>query len=89
MTTTAATTDLTDLLSASGLPWHFNRWGVPTITFPDDQHKIRVSEDDGTFYLFVLSNGDAELIHTEARFSGVAAQALVLATIDALVSELA
>ena len=83
------TADLTDLLNIAGFPWHLNRHGVPTITFPDGEHKIRVSEDDGTFYLFVLSNGDAELIHTEARFSGVAAQALVLATIDAIVSELA
>lgn len=86
---TTATADLTDLLTAADLPWHLSRWGVPSITFPDGEHTIRVTQDEGTFYLVVLSDGKAQLIHTEVRFSGVAAQAALLATIDALMVELA
>lgn len=90
MNTTAATVtaDLADLLDRSDYPWSPNRWGVATITLPDEYYQVRVTEDDGTFYLTVLSGGRAELIHTEARFSGIAAQAALLATLDAIVAEL-
>lgn len=80
--------DLSDLMELSGLPWYPTRWGKAQIDLPDDDNTIRVSEDDGTFYVVALSGGSAELIHTEARFSGIAAQALVLATLDALMLEL-
>lgn len=86
MNTTTA--DLTDLLNLTDYPWGFSRDGVPTIDLPDEEHSIRVTEDDGTFYLVVLSGGRAQLIHTELRFSGIAAQAALLASIDAIVSEL-
>lgn len=82
------TADLTDLLNLTDYPWSLTRWGVPTIDLPDGEHSIRVQEDDGTFFLTVLSGGKAQLIHTEAKFSGVAAQAALLATIDAVVAEL-
>lgn len=82
------TADLTDLLTAADYQWSLSRWGVPTITTPDEQFTLRVTEDDGTFYLVVLSGGKAELIHTEARFSGIAAQVALLATIDSMLAEL-
>lgn len=86
----ATSADLTDLLNLTDYPWSLSRWGIPTITTPDEEHSIRVTEEeDGTFYMTVLSGGRAELIHTEARFSGVAAQAALLATIDAVIAELA
>ena len=89
MTTSTITPDLQDLLNTIEYPWHLSRWGVPTITTPDESYNIRIAEVDGTYYLTVLSGGRAELIHTEARFSGVAAQAALLATLDALIAELA
>ena len=84
-----ATADLTDILAFStDYPWAANRHGIPEIVLPDDQHTIRVWEDDNTYRLVVLSGGRAQLIHTEVSFSGVAAQAALLATIDAMVEEL-
>ena len=87
MNTTSA--DLTDLLNLTDYQWSLSRWGIPTITTPDEDHSIRIAEEDGTFHMTVLSGGRAELIHTEARFSGIAAQAALLATIDAVIAELA
>ena len=49
-----ATADLTDLMNLTDYPWALSRWGVPTITLPDEEHMISVTEDDGTFYLCVL-----------------------------------
>lgn len=88
-TTEHMTADLAELLAFTDLPWYLNRWGFPEVTFPDEEYTIRVSEDDGTFRMTVLSGGRAELIHTEMQFSGVAAQAVLLASIDAVVAELA
>ncbi len=85
----ATSADLTDLLNLTDYPWSLSRWGIPTITTPDEDHSIRITEEDGTFRMTVLSGGRAELIHTEARFSGIAAQAALLATIDAVIAELA
>jgi len=87
--TQTATADLTDLLNLTDYPWSLSRWGTPTITLPDEEHTIRVSEEDGTFYLYVLSGGRAQLLHTALRFSGIAAQAALLASLDAIVAELA
>lgn len=83
----AGSADLTDLLNLTDYPWSPTRWGGATITISDD-HAIRITEDDGTFFVMVLSGGRAELIHTHVQFSGIAAQAAVLATLDALVAEL-
>ena len=77
MTTLTAPTvpaALRDLLDATDYPWHLSRWGAPQITLPDEGYAVRITEDDGTYYLTVLSGGPAELIHTEASFSGIAAQ---------------
>lgn len=76
-------------MNLTGVPWRLNRRGAAArIDFPDDEHIVRVwEEDDGTFYVTAFSGGRAEIIHTEAKFSGIAAQALALATIDALVGE--
>lgn len=80
-----ATADLTDLLDRTDYPWHLSKWGHPTIDLPGEEYAIRVCEDDGTFYLYVLLNG---ALHTQAQFDGLAAQVALLATIDALVVEL-
>ena len=89
LTAATVTADLRDLLDAIDYPWHLSRWGAPQITLPDEGYTVRITEDDGTYYLTVLSGGPAELIHTEASFSGIAAQCALLATIDAVVAELA
>jgi hypothetical protein len=86
MTTTSAAAYLLD---TADYPWDVSRWGFPTITLPDEKHSIRVSEDDGEFRVVLLSGGAAELIHTEMTFRGIAAQVAALATIDALIAELA
>lgn len=79
--------DLADMLDHADLPWTTTRWGAAEITTPDDEYTIRVAEEDGTYYVTVLSGGRAMLTHTEARISGVAAQAVLLATLDALIAE--
>lgn len=82
--TTLRTPDLADLLDMTGLPWREGRW-VGYVTELPNGNRIAVTEDDGTFEVTALTNG----IHTSAKLSGIAAQALVLATIDALIGELA
>ena len=82
-------TKTAELLTAAGLDWTPSRWGVPTVTVPGGEYLIRITEDDGTYSLTVLSGGRAELIHTEAAFSGVAAPALLIATVSTLLATLA
>ncbi len=79
--------DLTDLLDKADLPWTLSRWGFPTITYPGGECAVRISEDDSTFYLTVLSGGKAELIHSQMQFSGLFAQAAMLSALDAVTTE--
>ena len=79
--------DLLELLDV--YPWYPNRDGIMQLTLPSEGFDFRVTEDDGTYKLTVLSGGRAELIHTEASFSGGAAGIALRAAIDSLVGELA
>lgn len=81
---TLRTADLADLLAMTDLPWREARWTGYVTELPNG-NRILVTEDDGTFEVTALTSG----IHTSAKLSGIAAQALVLATIDALIGELA
>ena len=82
-------TKTAELLTAAGLDWTPSRWGVPTVTVPGGEYLIRITEDDGTYSLAVLSGGRAELIHTEATFTGRFAEVLLLAAITTLLATLA
>ena len=78
--------DLAELLTIAGIDWNPNRWGDAAIINLTQDHKATIVEDDGTYFLTVNARDG---ICTEARFSGIAAQVALLATIDALRAELA
>ena len=55
------------------------------ITLPDEQTTIRIREDDGTIYVYVLVNGRVQTVHGWMEFR--CAPAYVALVLDQLVAD--
>ena len=79
MSNTQNPAEIAEAFAFAGLTPETSRWGHLQVR--DGDNIVRVTEDDGTYYVTVLSNDRAELERSELRVSGAAANPATLAAL--------
>ncbi len=78
-TATKVTPEIVEAFAFAGRPTEISRWGF--MQTRDGARLVRVTEDDGTYRVIVMSSDRAELIHSELEVSGAMANPATLAAL--------